>query len=195
MSKNSSKDRVSIIQAVKTPLGFFVLIALIAETFFGTVAFKAQQHQELYVGIAALVLIVLVAVVAILATRGRGILLGQATDEFSADQFTIYIGPPDDLRNLDVTRIEWDDAECFVQAGNVRELVKLVPSRQGGSFTVELGEKARTQIQKNQSMEFTLKDRKGNKWSVRPFYLLETLVHLHTGENRRKVIEDYSEQY
>ena len=58
----------SIIQSVKTPLGFFALIALIAEAIFGTIALYIERPEKTYLIISMIILFfVLVILVAILA--------------------------------------------------------------------------------------------------------------------------------
>ena len=68
--KQKSPDRVAIISAVKTYLGFFVLIVLVVETVLSTLALKTQGQNQLIALYGMLfVIVVLIAVVSFFAYR------------------------------------------------------------------------------------------------------------------------------
>ena len=75
--KEPNRDRISMIRAVTTPLGFFVLVLLIAEGILAANAVSAGEEirRFLILGMMALVFC-LVAIVAIIAVRNPGVLTG-----------------------------------------------------------------------------------------------------------------------
>jgi hypothetical protein len=64
----TNSDRSQIIQAIRTPLGFFVLVVLVIEVIFGVIASAAGGLERSYLVISMIVLIfALVVIVAFLA--------------------------------------------------------------------------------------------------------------------------------
>jgi hypothetical protein len=112
---------------------------------------------------------------------------------FSRVGLALLLGPPRELPDFDITRIEWAEEDCVVRAGEKRERVKLVPARAGGSFRVQLPHGFLDTVDGQQAIELSLKDAKGNRWSVRPFFPLENMVPLFLVESEEKIIADYGE--
>ncbi len=91
-AKASKGSRAEIIRAVGTPLGFFTLIVLAAETIVGAVALatSGEERTQLLLGMLALLLF-LIAVVALLAAFRPGSL--DATRPTSPEVGTQELGP------------------------------------------------------------------------------------------------------
>ncbi len=83
VSPNEVGSRVNIINAVQTPLGFFVLALLIGEGGLGLVAGFSSGNDKTYLFVAMLIYVFLLAViVAVMATMNPSALFGkQATNE------------------------------------------------------------------------------------------------------------------
>jgi hypothetical protein len=76
--KTEESSRVDIIQAVKTPLGFFTLIVLVVEVVFGIVAAMSSGPDRSYLVIGMIVLIfLLVLIVSLLAVLKPGALVSK----------------------------------------------------------------------------------------------------------------------
>lgn len=186
-----ARGRPGIIEAVQTPLGFFVLVVLIVEAILGTVAFTLEVGADRTFVIRAMIVLIfaLVVIVTSLALWRPGILAGK--DPESETKYSLLIGPPEDLRNLDVTLIYWD--ESFLVARGVREQITLVRSRVGPTFRVEIPPKLVQKV-KDEPVALDLKDRKGNRWEVENFYMFENLLPLSLVESKQKIIQDYGEE-
>jgi hypothetical protein len=76
-AKSSHAGWPSIIQAVTSPLGFYVFIALVAEGLLGALMAKIDSKELVYVGAAMFVVfVILVSIVAYSASRNVGALMG-----------------------------------------------------------------------------------------------------------------------
>lgn len=84
-----AQTRVSLINAIKTPLGFFSLIALIVEAMLGGLAWKLNSPNLGYAAVALLALLIIV--VGILTLTNPGSLSGK--NETSIDEkFAVGLG-------------------------------------------------------------------------------------------------------
>src|SRR5260370_25686988 len=96
--RRSTADRVGIIQAIQTPLGFFVLVVLVVEVVFGIVAGLRAGSDRTYliIGMIALMFFV-VAIVRFLAYSGKGLALPQRREQDSSRtlKFSLLVGPPE----------------------------------------------------------------------------------------------------
>jgi hypothetical protein len=108
-------------------------------------------------------------------------------------RLSLLLGPPMELRDFDITRIQWADKDCTVRAGKKRQPVTLVPSRAGGSFRIQLPNGFLESIDSQQPIELLLRDDKGNRWCVRPFFPSENMVPLFLLESEQKIIADYGD--
>ena len=63
MTRKDPKDRKTIIEAVKTPLGFFSLVVLVLESILGTLALSLKDRSLGYVMAAVLVFMVILVFV------------------------------------------------------------------------------------------------------------------------------------
>jgi hypothetical protein len=187
-----ARGRPGIIEAVQTPLGFFVLVVLIVEAILGTVAFTIEVGADRTFVIRAMIVLIfaLVVIVTGLALWRPSILAGK--DPERETKYSLLIGPPENLRNLDVTLINWDE-QCFLVARRVREQITLVRSRVGPTFRVEIPPKLVQKV-KDEPVALELKDRKGNRWEVESFYMFENLLPLSLVESKQKIIRDYGEE-
>ena len=111
-------------------------------------------------------------------------------------KYSLYIGPPIvtalNPQHL-MSRIEWDNDHCFLVSAGIKEKISLMPSISGQTFEVELEPRTVEKI-KNQPIELTLKDKKGNAWKVRHFYLLRSLQSLSFVESPEKIASDYGDE-
>jgi len=108
-------------------------------------------------------------------------------------KYSLLIGPPENLRDLDITLINWDGDNCFLISGGLKEKINLIRSKVGPTFRVNIPPSTLDKI-KEDVIALELKDRKGNRWEVRSFYLYENLVPLSLVESRTKIIQDYGEE-
>src|SRR6266567_6431925 len=100
----SSPSRIGIIQAVQTPLGFFVLIVLVVEVVFGIVAGLRPDADRTYL-IRSMVglMFFVVFVVALLTYKGKGLTTpGPKGETPVAIKYSLLIGPPDAMPQFDI---------------------------------------------------------------------------------------------
>ena len=194
--RRSTQNRVGIIQSIQTPLGFFVLVVLVVEVVFGIVASLREGPDRTYlvVGMIALMFFV-VTVVAFLAYSGRGLFSpgGQGGELTKTSRYSLLVGPPEDMPELDIAVIDWDDSECFIVGNKLREQITLVPTRVGPSFRVQIPQQVLDNLEPEHPLELQLKDKKGHRWRVRRFFIFENLLPLSWTEDRESIIHDYGE--
>jgi len=176
------QGRAAIIAAVQTPLGFFTLAVLIVEAILALLIPGATDYQRnvLIWGMlgTVAVLILIVSVTAVFRSpHGR--------------PYSLLIGPSDVLRHFDITLVDWDEKSCYLVGQTVRELITLVPIRGGRGFRVELANGSLSDLSPHQSYRCELRDKLGNRWTVKPFYLFENLVPLVPAEAIEKIVSDY----
>lgn len=187
-------DRIGIIQAVRTPLGFFVLVVLLVEVVLTVFVFRLDAGSDRTLVIICMIILIfaLVLIVAGIAIWRPSALSGKE-QQSKETKYSLLIGPPERLPNLDITLINWDNDGCFLISGNLREPIRLVPSRKGPTFSVNAPPKVLNKV-KDEALALELKDRKGNRWEVRSFYLYENLLPLSLVESKEKIIQDYSQE-
>jgi len=194
--RRSTVDRVGIIQAIQTPLGFFVFVVLVVEVVFGIVAGLRPGSDRTYliIGMIALMFFV-VAIVSFLAYSGKGLALppGREQDSSRTLKFSLLVGPPEEMKDLDITVIEWDDGECFIVGNNLKEQITLVPSRVGPSFRVQIPRQLIDNLEPDYPLELLLRDKKGHRWRVKRFFMYENLLPLSSLDDLKIIIRDYGE--
>ena len=193
-SEVSPSGRIGIIQAVQTPLGFFVLVVLIVEATLGVIIFRLDTGTDRTILLVSMITLIfaLVLIVAGIAAWRPTVLSGKEYQR-SETKYSLLIGPPDNLRNLDITLISWDNNGCFLVSGELKERISLVRSRVGPTFRVSIPPKVLQKV-KDEVISLELKDNKGNRWEVRSFYLYENLMPLSLVESMTKIIDDYGEE-
>ncbi|MFX0199173.1 MAG: hypothetical protein ACFFCW_23870 [Candidatus Hodarchaeota archaeon] len=118
--------------------------------------------------------------------------------EKSARRLSLIIVPPkepEELQHLDLARIHWEDNQCYIKGDNWQENVKLVLNEKTGTYSVHIGENVINKIRYEDPLELSLKDKKGNKWAVRSFFLLTRELPLLLIEDLSKIQQDYGEEY
>lgn len=189
----SERGRVGIIHAVQTPLGFFVLVVLIVEAMLGVFTFKLDGVERFSVIQYMIVLVfLLVLIVAAIAVWRPQAFSGKER-QYKESKYSLLVGPPAKLPNLNVTLINWDNDACFLVYGDLKEKIALVPSRIGPTFRVNIPPKLLERVE-NDAVALELRDKRGNRWEVRNFYLYENLLPLSLCENVEKIIQDYGEE-
>ncbi len=189
--KDQSSKWVEILRAVNSPLGFFVLAILIVQALLGIIigisGIDQERRVQLIWGMLGVIafLILLVAFLAYyrpdsLNPRGR--------------QLSLLIGPPEKLPNLDITLVDWDLNNCFVQTPHINASVSLVPSRVGPSFRVQFPPSFLDRLGDQDWLELDLKDKIGNRWKVRRFFVFENLLPLTLVEAIEKIRSDYGSE-
>jgi hypothetical protein len=122
--------------------------------------------------------------------------LGNAAQLLSLD-YSLYLGAPPSIKNINVQslmrNIEWDSNECYLVSGTLREKITLRPSIGGPTFEVVISQEIVERV-KGQPIELDLKDRKGNTWKVKTFYLFRSLQPLSLGESTDKIESDYGDE-
>jgi hypothetical protein len=191
--ENPQHGRIGIIRAVQTPLGFFVLVVLIVEAILGIVSgFTGGPDRTFIVRGMIILIFALVVIVSALAYFRPEALRG-SREQTPNTKYSLLIGPPESMPQLDITLIEWDDDQCYLISNKLRENVALVPSRVGPSYRVQISENILKKISVDEAVFLELKDKKGNQWKVKRFYLFENLLPLSAVESREKIIQDYGE--
>ena len=193
-SEATARGRIGIIQAVQTPLGFFVLVVLIVETIFCALVFKLDPGGDRTFVIRCIVILIFALVLIVTGIAiWRPSALGGKERQPKETKYSLSIGPPENLRNLDITLIKWDDDACFLVCGDLKEKISLVRARVGPSCRVNIPPKVLEKV-KEEPVALDLKDKKGNRWEVRSFYLYENLIPLSLVESTAKIIDDYGEE-
>jgi hypothetical protein len=101
----------------------------------------------------------------------------------------------DPWSNLQVTRLAWKRDECFVLYGaNSREPIRVVPSGIGPTYQVRLPDGLFDRISPTDTLEIQLKDMKGNRWEVGPFFPFRKTISATPLEPREKIIRDYEDE-
>src|SRR5215468_6443324 len=78
-TQSHTQDRLHIIDAVKTPLGFFVLLTLVVESVLGGLAISDSENRIKIIYLIVCVILVLAGVVTFLIVKGKiGELVGAA---------------------------------------------------------------------------------------------------------------------
>jgi hypothetical protein len=191
MGQAEQTSRVSIITAVQTPLGFFVLVVLIVEVIFGMILLQIDGADRTFIIRSMIgIIIALVLIVAGIAVWRPSALTGK--DPRQRTKVSLLIGPPEELKQLDITKIIWNNDHCYLVCGENKEKVTLVPSRVGPSFHVRIPDHVLERIQED-AVALDLKDAKGNAWSVRSFYVFENLLPLSLATPKEKIMNDYAE--
>jgi hypothetical protein len=193
-SEDSNLRRIEMIQVVQTPLGFFVLVVLIVESILGIlVGFGEVGEKTVLIKWMFILIFVLVGIVAALAFFRPEALSG-IRYQSSNIKYSLLVGQPENMPSFDITLIDWNEDECFVVCTNLREKIALIPSRVGPSFRVHIPGNVLDKIKTDEAISLELKDRKGNRWKVKPFYLFENLLPLSVVGEQNKIIQDYGEK-
>jgi len=191
----SVHDRVGIIRAIETPLGFFVLVVLIVETGFGAIVYRSPSDMTWLLTIMVVLIFFVVGVVGFLTYHGKGWGVAPTRQEGGSNstRYSVLVGPPEDMPDLDVAIIEWDDAQCFLIGVGIKlkEPITLVPTRLGPTFRVQIPERVLDQLRPEYPLELQLKDRKGHRWRVRRFFIFENLLPLAFAEAKEGILKDY----
>jgi hypothetical protein len=187
--------RTAIIASVQTPLGFFVLVVLIVEAILGALVVTVVEPREFLVKSMVALIFFLVVIVTAIAVLKPDALLGRSdATTASTSPISLLVGPPKNLANLDITRIRWDPEHCFVVGERFQEKIALVPSRVGPTFKVHFKDALLSKVAASQIVGFELMDMRGNRWTVREFYVFENVVPLEMGEPLEKIVADYGEE-
>lgn len=190
----TTRGRIGLIEAVQTPLGFFVLVVLIIEAVLTVFVLKLDVGSDRTFVIQAMIILIfaLVLIVTFIAMWRPAALSGKER-QLKETKYSLLIGPPDNLRNLDITLINWDNSGCFLLCGELREGISLVRSRVGPMYRVNIPPAVLEKV-KEEAVSLELMDKKGNRWEVRSFYLYENLLPLSLVESMTKIIQDYGEE-
>lgn len=190
MAKHSKPvDRLKILRAVRTPLGFFVLVLLVIETTFVAIGTKVGQDKTLMlfvINIGAIILLTLI--VALLAYLN--VLDGDKRR--SIPDYSLFIEPPDDLPGLDINRIIWDEPKCLMKINE--KMVTFAPTSPSDSKGAALEIRIASSdfpADEHTPIELTLTDQFGNRWDVRRFRLWQRNLRLRTRSDKDKIIQDY----
>jgi hypothetical protein len=113
-------------------------------------------------------------------------------DTALARTYSLFVSFP--TVNLNVADIEWDNDHCFVigQGAAWQEKIALVPSQVGPVFEVKLGRDILEKVS-DQAVELRLRDKKGNDWKVKSFYLFQN-TRPAIPEAPQKILQDYGDE-
>ena len=191
MPDSLPSSRVSLIQAIQTPLGFLVLAVMVLEGFLVFLFQDAQADDRriLTYGIL-LTLMALFAVVVVLAVWQPEALGGTRRSDH-----TVLIGGG--VKSLpshfDISSIEWREPDCYLIAGVIRETIQLVPARVGSGFRLRIPSRVLRSIPVDEPIRLELKDLKGLRWKVNPFLLYENVVYVSPVDTVEEIVHRYGE--
>jgi hypothetical protein len=119
--------------------------------------------------------------------------IGRSMRELSHG-YLLLIEPAESWIDFEITRVEWVRDECFVMYGeDSREAIRVVPSGIGPTFQVILPNGLFDRITSTNTLELKLKDTKGNRWYVKPFFPFRKVLSVSTLESKEKIIADYGD--
>jgi hypothetical protein len=185
---NTPDNRLGLIQAVKTPLGFFVLVVLIVEAVLGGLASVSSSDRTLLIWGMLILLGSTIAIVAALAYLRPYVL--QPLDL----PFSVYISAPVDMSGLDIGSIHWDSAQCFLMGTSIQEPVQLVPSRVGPTLKVHIPPELGRRLSPTAPYRLELLDAHGIHWRVANFYFFESVHPLTYADSKENVLAVYEEE-
>jgi hypothetical protein len=188
--KKALLHRVELIQAIKTPLGFFVLTVLVVEAVMGGLASFSSGDRTLLIWGMLTMLGMTIALVGGLAYLKPEVLQGRRPDL----PFSLFIAAPLDLDGLEVASIPWDESACFLVGGGLREPVQLVPSHVGPTIRVHISQTMAQRISPNEPYRLDLRDTNGLRWRVANFYFFETVHPLIAVDGKERVLAVYEEE-
>jgi hypothetical protein len=177
-------NRPDIINAVKGPLGFFVLALLVTETGFGIVRLTGQDQPWLFT-LNLGVIIILAVIVGILAFAG--VLTETEKNSQPLPDYSLFIEPPSDLPGLDLNAIDWDEPNCLMRIGD--KTIECKPTSpfgaKGPALEIRIASKDMP-ADHNTAVDLTLTDRFGNRFGVRRFRLWQRNLSLRTRSDKEK---------
>ena len=113
------------------------------------------------------------------------------TQKDQGREVSVYITGPREMPNFNVTRIRWDNTQCWLIGDNLRENIRLVPARIGQAFRIDRAGDLLARFGGVSGLELQLTDSKGNRWEVCPFDPLEIVFQLSVVEPVEKLARDY----
>jgi len=184
--------RAGLIQAVKTPLGFFVLTVLVVEAVMGGLAFFASPaDRTLLIWGTLILLLITIALVFALAWFKPEELQGRRPDL----PLSLSIAEPLEFEGLDVASISWDENGCFLVGSGLREPVQLVPTAVNPrSLLVHISQRIKQRISPNDPYHLELRDTHGLRWRTNNFYFFASVQRLIAVDGKQKVLSAYCEE-
>jgi hypothetical protein len=184
--------RVGIIQAVTTPLGFFVLAVLVIEVVLGGLsAITGNGDRSLLIWGMLILLGALILVVAFLAYFKPEVVQNRLPET----PYSLLIAAPTELESLNVSTIDWNNEECFLVGVELRESVRLVPSQVGPTLRVHIPAPLARRLSPKEPYHLELVDEHGLRWRVAPFYFFESLRYLSLVDTKERILEIYGDDY
>lgn len=177
-----------LVEAVKTPLGFFVLALLVVEATFLIVGPRSNQDATILFLENIGAIIVLTLVVALLAY------LDILTPKSPISSYSIFIEAPENLP-IDISRIDWDEKNCTLKIGNkTLPCIPTLPSDSTGASLEITIASADFPSDGQSPVTLTLTDRFGNRWDVIRFRLWQRHLKLRARADLAKIRRDYSDE-
>ncbi len=192
----ATAQRNRILEAVKTPLGFFVLALLVIEATFLPLAVQSGQDKLSLFMAYVVAIVALALIVALLAYFG---VFAQPSSPppLKIPTYSIVVGFPKDLRALDIRRVVWDKDKCTLTIGEKvkKSFTPAYPADpQGATLEVRISSNDYVMIDEHSVIELTFADDKGNIWDVTPFRLWQTDMQLRLRSDRQKILQDYPDE-
>jgi hypothetical protein len=185
--------RAQLVDAVTTPLGFFVLAVLVVEAVIGLLAafVPASERGSIMIYMIG-ILALLVVVVAGLACFRIDALMGKRIN--SDRTYSVVISAPTSLADLDIERIAWDREKCYLCYGNRKEKINPVFGAVGLGLEVRISSPVLDAISHTEPVDLQFVDRLGFRWEVAPFYIYQRTVRLRCLSKEREVILAYGDK-
>ena len=103
-----------------------------------------------------------------------------SVNDIRIEDYTILVGPPMKVENVDMSRVEWDNNNCYIRGHDFEKSISLEPSRVGTSFEIRLRNPILKELlERRIRFALDIKDKKGNNWKSAKISLNENFVYLN----------------
>lgn len=184
--RTTSADRHRLLQIPWTPLLFFVLVLSIIESAFVLIITRAAAKD-----ILMLFSLDVVAVIAIAVIVGLLAYLGVFNRRSTA--YKLFLDPSEKVP-LELSRIQWDDHNCFIMIGKEEIPVTPVYPQNAPGGSLELVIPGIDRIDEDTVIRLRLKDTFGNSWDVLPFRLWQTRRPLRITSDMHRILQSYPDE-
>lgn len=105
--------------------------------------------------------------------------------------YTLVISGADELEGFDITRISWDENQCFVRFGERSVNIRPALSAFGPAFEIRLSPEIAAKFPTDEPIELSLVDVNGLAWEVRPFFLHQRQLKLAPLASPNDIVATY----
>jgi hypothetical protein len=181
-SKLLGSDR-SVIQLVKTPLGFFALVVLVVEAL-GMAAMpliNSDQRPLIFILLLTILVLLILVVGALAYLQPNGP---------SSRSLSVILSAPPNL-GFDLHEIEWLSEQCKICAGQKESQANLAYTAYSGALEVRIDGKFIEELSPTEALIIKLVDTKKFRWEAGPFYPQQMTQPLKSRARRDEVLKQY----